>query len=94
MIGKPARKSWNVVVGFFLGGFCGQLIGVAVLALYQTATGIGFSWMNLVFLSVGQRLFLMAIPAMLGAVLLKSKPYVAVGMFLNSAFIWLATAYR
>jgi uncharacterized membrane protein len=94
MIGTPARRSWNVVVGFFLGGFRAQLIGVAAVALYQTLFGAGFSWSNMAFLTMGQRIFLMAIPAFLGAILLKSKLYVALGMFLYSAFTWLVTAYR
>ena len=94
MIGTPARRSWNVAVGFFLGGFCAQLIGTAALVLYQTAFGLGFSWINMLFLTVGQRIFLIAIPAALGAVLLKGKPYVAVGMFLYSGFIWFVTAHR
>ncbi|MBV9887553.1 MAG: hypothetical protein JO119_13490 [Acidobacteria bacterium] len=95
MIGTPARRSWNVVVGFFLGGIFAQFIGIASIALYQTATGTGFSWINLYSLTLGQRLFYMAIPATLGLVLLRSKPYVAVGTFLYSAFIWFVTApYR
>ncbi len=95
MIGTPARRSWNVVVGFFLGGFCAQFIGIACIALYQTATGIGFSWINLFSLTLAQRVFYMAIPATLGLVLLKSKPFVAVGTFLYAAVIWLVTAaYR
>jgi hypothetical protein len=92
MIGTPARRSWNVVVGFYLGGSCAQFIGIACIALYQTSVGTGFSWINLYSLSFGQRLFYMAVPAALGVVLLKSKPYVAVGTFLYSAFIWLVTA--
>ena len=93
MIGTPARRSWNVVVGFFLGGFCAQIVGIACIALYQTATGRGFSWINPAFLSVGQRLFLITIPGVLGAFLLKGKPYVALGMFLSVGFVWLVTAH-
>jgi hypothetical protein len=95
MIGTPARRSWNVVVGFFLGGFCGQPIGIACLALYQTAFRGGFAWVNLLSLTPGELLFLMAIPASVGLVLMKRRPYVAVGMFLYSGFTWLVTAaYR
>ena len=91
MIGTPARRTWNVVVGFFLGGYCAQPIGITGLALYQTVNGTGFSWIRMMWPTVGERLFLMAIPAAVGAALLRNKPYVAVGMFLYSGFTWVLT---
>jgi hypothetical protein len=95
MIGKPDRRTWNVVVGFFLGGFCSQLLGVACLALYQAMFRGGFAWINLFSLTRSEELFLMAIPASIGLLLIKRKPYVAVGMFLYSGFTWLVSAaYR
>ena len=91
MIGPPARRTWNIVVGFFLGGLYAQPIGIAGLALYPTANGTDFSWIRMMSPTVRERLFLMAIPAAAGAASLRDKPYVAVGMFLYCGFIWVVT---
>jgi hypothetical protein len=84
------RNLWQVVVGFFLGGFVANLFGIALIALAQSLHG-QFAYVHLLSLSWKERLFWMAIPTSLAICLLRRRPYVALGMLFSGAMIWLIT---
>jgi hypothetical protein len=93
MTNSGARRTtiqtvWQIFVGCLLGLFVVQLVGIFMVRFAQIARG----QMNLVHLlefSVRERLFLISLPALPAAMLVRKRPMVALGMLLSAALAWL-----
>jgi ABC-type phosphate transport system permease subunit len=93
MTNSGARRTtiqtvWQIFVGCLLGLFIVQLVGIFLVRFAQIARG----QMNLVHLlefSVRERLFLISLPALVAAMLVRKRPMVALGMLLSAAVAWL-----
>jgi hypothetical protein len=92
MSSAAARKTWHVIVGFWAGGLVTQAVGIAGIALYQTVAYGHFAYIHLYGLSVRERLFCAAIPAVLAASLWGKRPYVSAGLLACAAAEWMVTA--
>jgi hypothetical protein len=94
MSNAVARKTWHVIVGFWVGGLVTQSVGIAGIALYQTVVYGHFAYVHLFRLSLGERLFCAAVPAVLAVLLWRKRrrPYVSVGMLVCALAEWLLTA--
>ncbi len=86
-----ARKAWQALVGFILGGTAANLAGVTSVALYQAYHGY-FTFVHLLFLSVRERVVFVSVPIVLAVLLWRSRPYVAVGTLLAAGAYWFLTA--
>jgi hypothetical protein len=91
MTGASARNTWQVIVGFFLGGFAAQSLGIAGIALYQSFHG-HFDFVHLLYLSWRERFFWASVPIVPAVLLWRRRPLVSVGMLLYAAFVWFASA--
>jgi hypothetical protein len=92
MSSPAALKIWHVFVGFLIGGTAAQMLGVATIALYATVVHGRFTYLHLFNLSVGERLFCAAVPALMAAWLWRTRAYVSAGMLGSALVEWLLTA--
>jgi hypothetical protein len=92
MSSPAAKNAWHAIVGFFLGGFAAQSLGIAAIALYQSVVYGRFTFVHLVSLSWRERLFCAAVSVLPALLLLRKRAYVSLGMFLYGVFAWLVTA--
>jgi hypothetical protein len=85
-----AKRTFQVFVGFLLGGFAAQLIGFFGIWAVQIAHG-HFEIEHLLYLSLRERLFLALLPCVPAILLLRRRPYVSAGMVLSAGFFWILT---
>ena len=91
MSSAAARKTWHVIVGFWVGGLVTQSVGIAGIALYQTVVYGHFAYVHLPAIP-GERLFCAAVPAVLAVLLWRKRLYVSVGTPVCALAEWLVTA--
>jgi ABC-type phosphate transport system permease subunit len=93
MTNSGARRTtiqtvWQIFVGSLLGLFVVQLVGIFLVRFAQIARG-QMNFVHLLEFSVRQRLFLISLPALVAAMLVRKRPMVALGMLLSAAMVWL-----
>lgn len=86
-----SKRTFQVFVGFLLGGFAAQLIGFFGIWAVQIAHG-HFEMEHLLYLSSRERLFLALLPCVAAILLVRKRPYVSAGMILSAGFVWMATS--
>lgn len=85
------QKIWQVFVGWLLGLFAVNLLGIFFVRSAQIVRG-HLTIEHLIHFSFGERLFLVALPIALAAMLARKRPFVALGMLLSAAMTWMITA--
>jgi hypothetical protein len=85
------QKIWQVFVGWLLGLFAVDLLGIFFVRSAQIVRG-QLTIEHLIHYSFGERLFLVALPTSLAAMLAWKRPFVALGMLLSAAMTWMIAA--
>jgi hypothetical protein len=81
------RNIWQIFVGYLLGFFAVQLVGIFFVRFAQIVRG-QMNLQHLLEYSVSERLFLISLPTVAAAMLLRKRPFVALGMLLSAAVVW------
>jgi hypothetical protein len=93
MTSSGARRTaiqtlWQILVGCLLGLFVVQLVGIFFVRFAQIVHG-QMNLQHLLEFSVRERLFLISLPTVAAAMLLRKRPLVALGMLLSAAVVWM-----
>jgi hypothetical protein len=75
---------WQIFVGCLLGLFAVQLLGIFLVRFAYLARG-QMNLQHLVEFSMRERLFLISLPTFAAALLVRKRPFVALGMLLSAA---------
>jgi F0F1-type ATP synthase assembly protein I len=89
---EPRRTTlqniWQIFVGYLLGLLVVQLVGIFFVRFAHTVRG-QMNLQHVLEYSVGERLFLISLPTVAAAMLLRKRPFVALGMLLSAAVVWM-----
>jgi hypothetical protein len=88
-----SQKIWQVVVGLLLGLFVVDLLGISLIRFVQIARG-QFAIERLIYFSSGEKLFLVVLPAVPAAMLLRKRPLISLGMLFSAAMVWMIVGWR
>jgi hypothetical protein len=86
-----AQTVWQIFVGCLLGLFVVQLLGIFFVRLAHIVRG-QMSLQHLLEFSVRERLFLISLPTVAAAMLVRKRPFIALGMLLSAAVAWMISA--
>jgi hypothetical protein len=85
------QKIWQVFVGWLLGLFAVDLLGIFFVRSAQIVRG-QLTIEHLIHYSFGERLFLVALPTALAAMVARKRPLVALGMLFSAGMTWMIAA--
>ena len=96
MTNSGARRTtiqtvWQVFVDCLLGLFVVQLFGIFFVRFAHIVRG-QMNLQHLLGFSVRERLFLISLPTVAAAMLVRKRPFIALGMLLSAALAWLLSA--
>jgi hypothetical protein len=86
-----AQTVWQIFVGCLLGLFVVQLLGIFFVRFAHIVRG-QMSLQHLLEFSVRERLFLISLPTVAAAMLVRKRPFIALGMLLSAAVAWMISA--
>jgi hypothetical protein len=91
----PRRKNiqtvWQIFVGWMMGLFVVQLLGIFFVRFAHIVRG-QMNLQHLVEFSMRERLFLISLPTVAAAMLVRKRPFIALGMLLSAAVAWMVSA--
>jgi F0F1-type ATP synthase assembly protein I len=83
--------AWQIFVGCLLGLFAVLLLGTFFVRFAYLARG-QMNLQHLVEFSMRERLFLISLPTFAAALLVRKRPFVALGVLLSAAVAWMMSA--
>ena len=87
-----SQKIWQVVVGWLLGLFVVNLLGVFLVRFMHIVPGqVGIG--HLIHFSPGERIFLTLLPILPAAILARTRPLISIGILLSVAMAWMISGY-
>ena len=82
---------WQIFVGCLLGLFVVQVLGIFFVRFAHIVRG-QTNLHHLLEFSVRERLFLISLPTVAAVMLVRKRPFIALGMLLSAAVAWMISA--